>query len=48
MINSPMCEEIHPVELVVPVHCKFLCIHPFWDSNGRILLILFFRDIIFQ
>ena len=28
-------KSLHPVELAALVHYKFVCIHPFWDGNGR-------------
>ncbi|PWI46584.1 hypothetical protein CEE45_16110 [Candidatus Heimdallarchaeota archaeon B3_Heim] len=28
-------ETLHPVELAALVHYKFVCIHPYWDGNGR-------------
>ena len=28
--------QLHPVELAILVHYKFVCIHPYWDGNGRI------------
>jgi len=33
-------EELHPVQLAVELHYKFVCIHPFDDGNGRVSRLL--------